>query len=342
MKKINCAVIGCGRIGCGFDDNQNKKILTHAGSYFFNKKTNLVALCDIDTKKLKKYGKKYQINGLYTESSKMFESEKIDCISICTLADSHLDLVKEAINYNVKGIFVEKPISTNLKDAQTIIDLCQQNQVKLAVDFQRRFDPFYHGIKKYISQNKLGLIQLVQVYYGGGIANTGTHLFDLLRYLFGEIKSVRANYSVNKSANTNDPNIDVTLDFFDSMICQIHSLDYRNYVLFEMDILGSNGRLKINLVENKYIFESVKKGENVAGYNTLHKNYLNFSISKKSSIFLAIDDVINCLGKKKIPMCTGVDGYRSLELVIACHLSSQKKNKVLLPIKNLEYNISSK
>ena len=50
MKKLKCAVIGCGRIGCGFDDNQSNLIKTHAGSYFKNSQTNLVALCDIDKK----------------------------------------------------------------------------------------------------------------------------------------------------------------------------------------------------------------------------------------------------------------------------------------------------
>ena len=54
MKKLNCAVIGCGRIGCGFDDNHSNLIKTHAGSYFKNSQTNLVALCDIDKKKNRK------------------------------------------------------------------------------------------------------------------------------------------------------------------------------------------------------------------------------------------------------------------------------------------------
>ena len=60
MKAIRCAVIGCGRIGCGFDDDLSKIIKTHAGSYYKNSQTNLVALCDMDVNKLKKYGKKYR------------------------------------------------------------------------------------------------------------------------------------------------------------------------------------------------------------------------------------------------------------------------------------------
>ena len=57
MSKIKSGIIGCGRIGCGFDDKPNQKIIrTHALAYFKNPSAKLVSLCDIDTKKLKKYG----------------------------------------------------------------------------------------------------------------------------------------------------------------------------------------------------------------------------------------------------------------------------------------------
>ena len=99
-----CAIIGLGRIGCGFDDNLVKnQINTHAGAYQFNKKTKLVALCDIDKVKLKKYGKKFKIKKLYSNYKEMLKNEKLDCISICTLADSHYDIIKIATKY-VNGI----------------------------------------------------------------------------------------------------------------------------------------------------------------------------------------------------------------------------------------------
>lgn len=103
MKKLNCAVIGCGRIGCGFDDNHDNLIKTHAGSYFKNHQTNLVALCDIDTKKLEKYAKKYNISKTYTNTTKLFKNENLDCVSICTLVSTHLKIVKEAANSGVSN-----------------------------------------------------------------------------------------------------------------------------------------------------------------------------------------------------------------------------------------------
>ena len=342
MKKINCAVIGCGRIGCGFDDGQKQNIMTHAGSYFKNNKTNLMALSDIDKTKLKKYGKKYSISNLYTDSSELFTSHKIDCVSICTLADSHLELVRQAVSTNVKAIFLEKPISNSLKNAKTIIDLCKKNNTILGIDFQRRYDPFYHKIKKILSQNKLGKIQMVNALYGGGIFNTGTHLFDILRYFFGEIQTINSNFSKNKSQNKNDPNCDVIVHFKNNIVSNIHSLNYNNYVIFTLDIFGTNGRLQINLVDNNYIFESTKNSGTVSGYKKLKQQQITYKKPKNSAIYLAIENIINCLKNQKQPSATGIDGYRSLESTIACKLSAEKNQIISLPIHNMNYNISSK
>ena len=188
IMKYRCGVIGLGRIGCGFDDNPNAKMIsTHAGAYFTNKKTNLVAFCDIDQKKLEKYGKKYNVSHNYTNHAKMLKEENLDCVSICTWAESHLDIVKKAVESNVKGIFLEKPISDSLKDAKKINDLCNKNEIKLQIDFQRRFDPVYHRLKKIVLNKKFGKIQFFNIHYGGGISNTGSHIFDLIRFLFNII-----------------------------------------------------------------------------------------------------------------------------------------------------------
>ena len=213
MKQLRCAIIGCGRIGCGFDDKTTKTIMTHAGSYFNNSNTKLIALCDIDQKKLKKYGKKYNINNLYTTSDEMFENETIDCVSICTLVDTHLELVTQAVKHGIKAIFLEKPISNSLHTAKKIINICNDNNVILLIDHQRRFDPFFHTLKDLIQTKKLGTIQSINIYYGSGISNTGSHIFDLIRLFFGEAVSVNARYSKNTSSNKLDPNLNIILKF---------------------------------------------------------------------------------------------------------------------------------
>jgi predicted dehydrogenase len=341
MNKLRCAVIGCGRIGCGFDDISNGIIKTHAGSYYQNNDTKLVSLCDIDSKKLKKYGDKYNVSGLYTKSLEMFQKESIQIVSICTLVETHLDLVKQAAKFNVKAIFLEKPISTSLKDAKKIIEICNKNNILLIVDHQRRFDPFYQKIKLLVKNKKIGKIQKVNVYYGSGVSNTGSHLFDLLRMFFGEIKFLESNFSKNISNNIKDPNVEIKLEFLNKINCTIHGLDYRNYALFEMDIIGTLGRMRLDLVSHKIEYFKIDN-KNSLVYHKLKPSNISISRSKYSPIQLAIKNLINSLSSKNNSLCTGLDGYKSLELIIASLSSANINKKISLPILNNNYKIGSK
>ena len=109
MKKLNCAIIGCGNIGCSFDD-YSKIIKTHAGGYFHNSNTKLLALCDIDKNKLKKYGKKYQINKLYTDPTQLFSNNAIDILSNFR----HLPYKSNNFKLNSSKIIVEFLLATTI------------------------------------------------------------------------------------------------------------------------------------------------------------------------------------------------------------------------------------
>ena len=340
MKKLNCAVIGCGRIGCGFDDNHSNLIKTHAGSYFKNSQTNLVALCDIDKKKLEKYAKKYKISKTYTSTSELFKNEKLDCVSICTLVSTHLKIVEEAANSGVKGIFLEKPISDSINDAKKIIEICKRNKIKLQIDHQRRFHPVYLKIKKVLDEKKIGEIQFINVYYGAGIANTGSHMFDLLRMLFGEIKYVKSKYSKNKSQNKNDPNLDMTIEFFNSITCQINSLDYTNYAIFNMEIYGMKGVLKIDLIKNEGKLLKISNKSNV--YKILEKEIIIAAKIFETPIQMGLRNIINSIKLDKKIQSNGNDGIKSLEIIIAAMKSAKQKKQITLPLSNNQFKISSK
>ena len=342
MRKYKCAIIGCGRIGCGFDDKPSKKIRTHAKAYFRNHATKIVALCDIDERKLKKYGKKYHVKNLYKDADDMFSKENLDILSICTLARSHLNLVKKAVNNGVQAIFLEKPISNSLKSAKEITEICKKNSVTLVVDHQRRFDPFYHSLKHFIKRNGIGRIHHVNIHYGGGITNTGTHIFDILRLIFGEVKYVSANPSLNKSVNKFDPNLEVYLKFKTGIQCFLHALDLSNYGICEMDIFGTKGRIILNLITNKINYYVINY-DNYQDYRNLKKVTSPIEESKYAfDISLGLSNLIESMEKTKKPLCDGEDGYKSLELAMGSIVSAKERSIIEIPLRNKDNIILSR
>lgn len=332
---LKAAIVGCGRIGCGFDDDPLRKtVSTHAGAYSKNPKTRLFALCDIDREKLSKYGKKYSVEHLFTDIDDLLEKAKPDLLSICTLADQHENITIKAAKAGVKGIFCEKPISSNISEAKRMIDVCKTNGVMLLVDHQRRFDPLYSIIRQNIKGGLLGKVYQSIFYYTAGIYNTATHSIDLMRYFFGDIEWVIGQYSIAKSHNEYDPNIDGLLKFKGGVLASIHALDVKDYLIFEQDVLGTNGRLKLLNSGYEMEYYKISASKYFNGYKELEKSTIPFEIpSEREPMVGGVNHLIDCVEKGTEPVSSGQDGLDTLEGILALVKSAESESKkVYLPL----------
>ncbi|KAG2477635.1 MAG: hypothetical protein NPMRTH1_1030012 [Nitrosopumilales archaeon] len=335
---LRAAVIGCGRIGCGFDDDPLiKEISTHAGAYSKNPKTELFALCDIDKSKLTKYGKKYSVTKLFRNIDELLENAKPDLLSICTQVEQHEEMAIKASNAGVKGIFCEKPIAKDIEQAKKMIDICEKNGTVLIIDHQRRFDPIMLSIKNALNSNQLGKIYHSIFHYAAGIHNTGTHIIDLMGYFFGNIEWVIGNYSTIKSSNENDPNIDGILQFRNGPLCFINALDDNDYWIFEEDILGSKGRLKILSGGFEIEYHSISDSKYFPGYKELQRDQIPFEIpSERELMVRGVDHLSSCVEKDTKPISSGEDGLAALEAITALINSAENDSKkIYLPLNSI-------
>jgi len=345
MFMYRAAVIGCGRIGCSFDDDPKREyVSTHAGAYYNSPKTDLIALADVDTEKLEKYGKKFNVPKTYTDYKQMLEREKPDILSVCTWNSTHLDIVKEAVNHGVKAIFCEKPIADTLASAREMVKLCKEKNVLLMIDHQRRFDKLHQEVKQFIQDGNLGGIQQASFYYTAGIANTGSHVFDLLRFFFGEVEWVQAFYSQNKSPNLNDPNLDGILKFKNGTFCTIQACDNRHFMLLELDIIGTKARLKLTHSGFDVEFYEIGDSQLFSGYKEIYpaESPINKELPKEFMLN-AVEHITGCLDNKKDPISSGEDGLAALELICAFHESANADGKrVVLPLQESLIKLKSR
>jgi len=323
-------VIGCGRIGCSFDDDPKRKyVSTHAGAYSKNDEISLVALVDKDENKLKKYKKKFHVPSVYIDHNKMLTKEKPDIVSICTWDNTHYKITKDAVKVGVKAIFCEKPMASNLHDAREMISLCKKKNVVLMIDHQRRFCKFHQTVKSFIDGNNLGDIQQVSFYYTAGIANSGSHVFDLLRFFFGDVDWCFAVESKNVSPNKKDPNFDGVLKFKNGIFCTVQACDVKKFLVFDLDIIGSKGRLKLLHSGFDYEYYTVKDSHVFSGQKELYKSEkspIDRNIIREPMVD-GVRHLVECLKNNKKPISNGEDGLKSLELICAFHESAKKMGK---------------
>ncbi|MDE6870384.1 MAG: Gfo/Idh/MocA family oxidoreductase, partial [Clostridia bacterium] len=219
MKRL--AVVGIGRMGSRHARNIAKGAIKGA---------RLVAVCDVDSQKLKDFGEKYKV-AAYSDLQDMLAKEDLDGVIIATPHYSHVQLAKSCIGKGVNTL-VEKPISVTVKEAKQLIDTLEQNpNVIGAMMFNQRTNRMYRKAKQLIDSGAIGKVQRVnfivtdwyrtQFYYdmggwraswsgegGGTLINQCVHQLDVLQWLVGMPKSVLA-YCSTKNRNITTEN-DVT------------------------------------------------------------------------------------------------------------------------------------
>jgi predicted dehydrogenase len=338
-------IVGCGRIGSEFDDDpKRKQVSTHAGAYAAARGVKLVAASDLDGERLNKCGKRWGIVSLYQDYKKMLREQDLDILSICTWNSTHLDIAKEAVRSGVKAIFCEKPVADSLKNADEMIKLCEEKGVILQIDHQRRFDKFHQEVRSFLQDDKLGRIQQVTFYYTAGIANTGSHMFDLLRFFFGDINWVQAVYSQSQSPNPNDPNIDGFMKFKDGAFCSVQACNVQEFLIFEMNCIGTKGRLNITHSGFDLEFYEVKESNLFSGYREIFRSTPPFNgDAPREFMVSAVSHLVECLREGKKSISSGQDGRAALELICAFHESARDDGKrITLPLKDSKVEIQSR
>lgn len=144
VRKINVGIVGVGYIG-----------EIHIASYNAHPLCDVVAICDVDQKRLSEMQKKYNVPRTYTDQVEMQEKEHLDGIIIATPDEYHSKPVEIAAAAKLP-IMLEKPIATTLEDADAIIKAVENAGVKMMLGFTLRWIPQYVEIHDQVAAGKLG------------------------------------------------------------------------------------------------------------------------------------------------------------------------------------------
>ncbi len=185
-RKIKAAILGFGGMGhC------------HASQYAEQPDVELVALCDIDPKKLEldnitiNIGNsgKTDVNSLhkYLCYEELIKNEPdLAYIDICLPTDLHCEYAIRAMKDGF-NVICEKPMALNSKDADRMIQVSKETGKSLMIAQCLRFDESFNAIKKAYDSGKYGKLLRLDMRRLGGcpggwfrdVARSGGALMDL-------------------------------------------------------------------------------------------------------------------------------------------------------------------
>ena len=137
----------------------------HLGEYHVKhlktiEKSKLIGIFDSNSKKASIISKRYGVDNFNSQSELI---EKCDAISIVTPTESHYKIAKTILKYG-KHVFVEKPITTNVRDANELIDLAIKRRLILQVGHIERINPALLALSDYKLDPKYIEIQRLAPY----------------------------------------------------------------------------------------------------------------------------------------------------------------------------------
>lgn len=333
--QIKVAVIGLGRAGA-----------KHALVYDKLFSTDLVAVCDINEELTRLYAEKLGAKG-FTDYHTMLRECEIDAVSIVMPDTLHLEVTRVAIEKNVH-ILLEKPIASNIEDAEKIVELARNSSKVFMVAHILRYMPQHSLARQKILNDEIGDIVYIAAHrnstiggakaYSSHHTDTPIHLmvhdFDYINWI------VRAN-----PARVFAKARQILLREFGMHDVVLAFIEYENGVVAtveacwilpeessrELDdgmrIVGTRGSITIGGICSGLEVTSSVAGD-VEKTDTVAWPLINGTIG--GSLFEEITSFVNCVQKGAKPLVGAAAAYKALRVAVAVQTSIREKKEVTL------------
>jgi glucose-fructose oxidoreductase len=228
MKKSNNKTIGYAVVGLG----SIAQMAVLPAFQHAKKNSRLTALVSDDPVKLKKLGKRYGVSLLYSyeQYDQCLKSDEVDAVYIALPNTMHSEYAARAARVGVH-VLCEKPMATNAKECDRMIDEAKKNKVQLMVAYRLHFEKSNLDAVKLINSGKIGApryfrssfsrqiekgdIRLKDSLGGGSVWDMGIYCLNAARYLF----KAEPTHATAVSASGADPRF-TQVDEMTSVILQ--------------------------------------------------------------------------------------------------------------------------
>lgn len=340
MSKVKVGVIGCGSIAR----------FRHLPEYHAHPNVEIIAVCDVALERAQSVAQTYGAKA-YTDYIELLNDEEINAVSVCTPNVFHAPMSIAALQAG-KHVLCEKPMATTIEDAERMNEATNVSGKILMIGHNQRFVPSHQKAKAMIAKGELGKIYSFRTAFGhsgpeawsidgkdswffkkdqaviGAMGDLGVHKADLLRFLLGEeMREVAAFVETSAKKETNVDDTAVYILRTESGI--IGTLAASWSYLKEDNSTIIYGEKAILRLEDDPTYSLII--HHVDGRTeTLQLGHIQSNDEggqHDSGVIRAfIDSIVN----QKEPPITGMEGLKSLKVILAAIESNTTKKIIRL------------
>mgnify|MGYP001185299858 FL=1 len=315
-KPINIGVVGVGHLG-----------IHHVKHYTAIPNVNLLGIYDPDIKRSNYVAKKYKTI-VFQNLKKLIKD--VDALSIVTPTPNHFKTAKLCLK-NKKHVFIEKPITVTLEEANKLLELSKNNSTIIQVGHIERLNPGLMALEPYDINPKFIEIQRLAPYTVRGtdvpvVLDKMIHDIDILLSLVkSEVSSLEATGMsiITDSLDMAHARIQfkngTTASLMSSRIAQ-H--DVRKVKLFQKNLYSTidllKGTTEIYKVEKneKHKSDILKSADFQRNGKKRIITYMKPDIKRHDALELELRNFSNSIIGKEKPIVDGKSGRDALSIAL--------------------------
>ena len=304
----------------------------------------VVAVCDSSPDMLKKARKTYPALEVSTDPASILESTNIDAVAVITPVFTHFDLARKALE-NGKHVFVEKPFTFTVQQAEELVELADRKGLKIMVDHTFLFTGAVKKIKELMDEGALGKLY----YYDSMRVNLGLfqhdvnvvwdlapHDFSVMDFLIQE-KPVALSATGEIHYNGFEDIAYVTVYCEQNVIAHFN-VNWLSPVKIRTTLLGGDKKMLLwNDLEADEKLKIYDKGVEVTNRENVYELLVSYRsgdawiprIDQVEALKLEANYFVDCVTNDKTPINDGHAGLRIVKMLEAANESLKGKGKLV-------------
>lgn len=302
------------------------------------------SICDLNPNMLKRAKKFYPNIELTSDANDILSSSEMDAVAVVTPVATHFDLAKKALE-NGKYVFVEKPFTQTVAQAEELIELADRKNLKIMVDHTFLFSGAVRKIKQVIDEGVLGdlyyfdsmRVNLGLFHHDANVIwDLAPHDFSIMDYLIKETpKAVVATGRAHFNHGLEDVAY-ITLFLSNNMIAHFN-VNWLSPVKVRTTLIGGDKKMLVwndlDADEKIKVYDKGVEVKNGEKYDLL-VSYRSGDmwvpkIDQIEALKLEAEYFVECMSNGKIPMNDGRAGLRVVKMLEAANKSIKNKGEMV-------------
>ena len=308
----------------------------------------VVAVADVDRRLAGEIAGRFGIKEVYRDYRDMLKKSDIDAVSVCTPNFLHCRMAVDS-SKALKHVIVEKPMATSMQEVKRMVGAAKKARKVLMVEQPQRFRPAHEVAQEVIARGAIGrVVHAIGRFghggpegwapdskwffnekqaFGGAMADLGVHLIDLMRFIVPtpivEVSGMMA--TVTRRMKLED--------------LGALNLRYKGGALGQAcaswNLKPGGMRIEVSGTKGMMVLDHGEVVLMVTGAQRYKTKVVKPRIRRKSRLGGPFRYFVDCCRKNSKPFIDGVEGGRSLEVLIAGFKSQKTGRAVKLPLVKL-------